>query len=273
MVNCFMKLTFHGGAKSVTGANYLLEHNNKKILVDCGLFQGSKYAETFNYEKFPYSPAEIDVLVITHSHTDHVGRVPKLYKDGFKGKIIATNPAIDLMKEALANSTGLLADEARRNGHEPIFNMKDTNGAMELMEGHHYKEDIDLGNDLVVRLHDAGHILGSSIVEIRWKTDGGEDRKIYFSGDLGNPPTPLLNDPFFPNDGDYAVMESTYSTYKANPKPIRGEVSVSKTICDPAKTTITKKILKVIDDALLNLVMTSENMISIATKKNKSLIV
>jgi metallo-beta-lactamase family protein len=207
-----MKLFFHGGAKSVTGANYLLEHNNRKLLVDCGLLQGSKYAETFNYDKFPYNPSEIDALVITHSHIDHIGRIPKLFKDGFRGKIIITNPAIDLAKEALPNSTGLLSDEARRNGHEPIFRIADTRGAIALMEGHPYEQDIHLGDDLVVRLHDAGHILGSSIIEIRWKNKDSDDRKIYFSGDLGNPPTPLLNNPFFPGDGDYVVVESTYGS-------------------------------------------------------------
>jgi len=109
-----MTITFHGGARSVTGANYLLEISNTKILVDCGMFQGSKYSEDLNYEKFPYDPAEINFVFITHSHTDHVGRLPKLYKEGFRGKVIATNATLDLIRKALPDNLNLIREEAER---------------------------------------------------------------------------------------------------------------------------------------------------------------
>ena len=194
-----MKLSFHGGAKSVTGANYLLEFDNIKILVDCGLFQGSKYAEVLNYEKFPYSSSEINFVFVTHSHTDHTGRLPKLYKEGFRGKIFTTKPTIALLKETLLNNQSLIASEAFKDGHKPLFSVEDVNNTISLMKGFDYESEIDLGSGIKAMLHDAGHILGSAIIELEWSdhSKGGQTTKIYFSGDLGNPPTPLLNSPFF----------------------------------------------------------------------------
>lgn len=202
-----MKLTFYGGAKTVTGANYLLDAGEIKILVDCGLNQGSKYSEDLNYEKFAYNPAEIDFVFITHSHTDHMGRLPKLFKEGFRGRVIASKPTIDLASKALPDNLNIITEEAKREGKEPIFELKDLEGVMELAEGFNYEVPIDLGGGIKAILHDAGHILGSTIVEIDF-----EGKKIYFTGDLGNPPTPLLQAPFFPKDADYAVVESAYGS-------------------------------------------------------------
>lgn len=202
-----MTITFYGGAKTVTGANYLLDDGNIKILVDCGLNQGSKYSEDMNYEKFAYDPAEINFVFITHSHTDHIGRLPKLFKEGFRGKVYASNPTIDLAKKALPDNLNIITEEARREGRPPIFELKDLEGVLELAEGFDYEVSIDLGSGLKATLHDAGHILGSTIVEIDF--DG---KKIYFTGDLGNPPTPLLQRPYFPKDADYAVVESAYGS-------------------------------------------------------------
>lgn len=202
-----MKLTFYGGAKTVTGANYLLDAGEIKILVDCGLNQGSKYSEDLNYEKFVYNPAEIDFVFITHSHTDHMGRLPKLFKEGFRGRVIASKPTIDLASKALPDNLNIITEEAKREGKEPIFELKDLEGVMELAEGFNYEVPIDLGGGIKAILHDAGHILGSTIVEIDF-----EGKKIYFTGDLGNPPTPLLQAPFFPKDADYAVVESAYGS-------------------------------------------------------------
>src|SRR3990167_6833967 len=139
----FMKLIFYGGAKTVTGANYLLDHGDLKILVDCGLNQGSKYSEDMNYEKFAYNPAEIDFVFITHSHTDHVGRLPKLFKEGFRGRVIASRPTADLAKKALPDNLNIITEEAKRGGREPIFELKDLEGVLWLAEGFDYETPID----------------------------------------------------------------------------------------------------------------------------------
>ncbi|MEK7151538.1 MAG: MBL fold metallo-hydrolase [Patescibacteria group bacterium] len=201
-----MRIIFYGGARSVTGANYLLEHNGIKMLVDCGLNQGSKYAEDLNYQPFKYDPAEISCVFITHSHIDHIGRLPKLYKDGFRGKVYTTSATLDLMAVALPDNMKQITEEAKAMGHEPLFKQEDLDGLISLVEGVNYGEMIELG-DISVIFHDAGHILGSAIVEIRWKENS---RKIYFSGDLGNPPTPLLPATERVNDADYIVVESAY---------------------------------------------------------------
>jgi len=200
-------IAFYGGARSVTGANYLLKIDDVKILVDCGMFQGSRYSEDLNYEKFPHDPAEVGFVFITHSHTDHAGRLPKLYKEGFRGKVIATNATLDLIRKALPDNLNLIKQEVQETGREPLFSLKDLEGVLELARGIGYEEEVDLGNGSKAFLHDAGHILGSSIVEIRFN---GE--KIYFTGDLGNPPTPLLNPYKFVSDASYIVIESAYGS-------------------------------------------------------------
>jgi metallo-beta-lactamase family protein len=195
----------------VTGANYLIEHGRIKFLVDCGLFQGLKYAEMMNYESFPYNPKEISAVFITHSHADHMGRLPKLYKEGFRGKIYATEPAVEITKIALPDNLSLIKDEASRDGHQPLFEADDISNTFSLFEGLSYGSRTALGENITVILHDAGHILGSSIIEINW-TQEGNNKKIYFTGDLGNVPTPLLNQPYQPDDADYIVIESTYGS-------------------------------------------------------------
>ena len=227
----------------MTGANYLLEIGDLaksqsdhgasiKILIDCGMFQGSRYAEDLNYEKFPYDPSDIDFVLITHSHTDHAGRLPKLYKEGFRGKIVATNATLDLVKKALPDNLNLIRQEAQESGREPLFSLKDLEGVMGLAQGVNYEQGIELGNNVKAILHDAGHILGSSIVEIQYPINnppshkasadarfsdssnilGEKTGKIYFTGDLGNPPTPLLKIPYYPDDADYVVIESAYGS-------------------------------------------------------------
>lgn len=213
-----MKIVFYGGARQVTGANYLLDDGATKLLVDCGLNQGTKYAEDLNYQSFKYDPGEIKYVFVTHSHIDHIGRLPKLYKDGFRGKVYTTTATRDLMQIALPDNMRQITEEAKDMGHEPLFGQSDIDGLMSLVEGLHYDQVIDLSagsvgtnGDGTLRaiLHDAGHILGSAIVEIQWR-EGGEIKKIYFSGDLGNPPTPLLRPTDSVHDADYIVIESAY---------------------------------------------------------------
>lgn len=204
-----MRIIFYGGARWVTGANYMLDSGRTKILVDCGLFQGKRYAEDLNYEPFNYDPSEISYVLITHSHIDHIGRLPKLYKDGFRGKVCTTRATSDLMAVSLADNLARITEEAEQMNHPPLFEQTDIEGVLSLIKGFEYDRKIDLENGLTVTFHDAGHILGSSIVEIKWPDRGGI-KKIFFSGDLGNPPTPLLRPTEFVHGADYLVVESAY---------------------------------------------------------------
>lgn len=200
-----MKLHFYGAARSVTGANYLLEIGGKKIMIDCGMIQGPFFAEEKNYEPFPYDPKEIDYLFITHAHIDHIGRIPKLVRDGFKGKIICTPPTRDLSELSLLDSAHLLAEEAEKFDRRPIYEEADVPASMPFFQPAEYRAELNLGNGIAATLRDAGHILGSSIIEIR-----GEGKKIVFTGDLGNPPTPILKPTDYVNDADYLIIESAY---------------------------------------------------------------
>ena len=200
-----MKLHFHGAAQMVTGSNYLLETKNTKILIDCGMFQGGQHAEDRNYEKLPFNPKEIDYLLVTHAHIDHSGRIPKLYKDGFKGKILATKPTKDFAFIMLEDSQGILKKEAKYLGREPLYGLTDVQESLKLIKGVDYGKKINLGNEVFCRFRDAGHILGSAIIEI-W----AEAKKLVFSGDLGNQPVPLLKPPELIDKADYVVVESTY---------------------------------------------------------------
>lgn len=205
-----MKLVFYGGVDGlVTGANYLLDTGNFKFLVDCGLAQGSKYADSLNYEKFPYDPAEINYVFITHSHVDHMGRLPKLYKDGFRGKVYATTATRDLIIASLPDTQHRIAEDAKEHQIAPLYDEDDMVGVEELIQGVEYGKALELGG-ITVMFHDAGHILGSSIIEFRFSGEGGKLKKIFFSGDLGNPPTPLLRTTEFVEDADYVVIESAY---------------------------------------------------------------
>src|SRR3990167_571879 len=214
-----MKLTFHGGAMSVTGANYLLEHGGLKILVDCGLFQGFKYAESLNYEKFSYDPAEIDYVFITHSHTDHIGRLPKLYKEGFRGKVFVVEPTKELMRRAFPDNWSHMAEEAKNDNHDPLYTQDDIAGAMGLIEGISYHSKIELGEGIIATFFDAGHILGSAITCFEF-----EGKKIYFTGDLGNSPSLLLPDKEFVEDADYVVVDSAYGSRTHEDKISRSHI-------------------------------------------------
>lgn len=200
-----MRLHFHGAARIVTGTNYLLETKDAKILVDCGMFQGAQHVEDKNYEKFPYNPKEIDYLLITHAHIDHTGRIPKLYKDGFRGKILATRPTKDFANIMLLDSQDVLEDEARHLNKKALYEIEDVEKSLQLIEGVNYGKKINLGKGVSCCFRDAGHILGSAIIEI-W----AEGKKIVFSGDLGNPPVPLLRPTEFIEEADYVLIESTY---------------------------------------------------------------
>lgn len=205
------KITFFGGAKIVTGANYLLQAGGLNILVDCGLFQGSRYSEELNYENFSYDPKSIDYVFVTHSHMDHIGRLPKLYKDGFRGTVFASEPTKAIMEVAFPDALDKIKSEARDSGHEPLYAGSDIQGLLSLVRTAEYKEKISLGDNVSAELHDAGHILGSSTVLITVKEDG-RDKKLLFSGDIGNPPVPLLDEIDYIRDVDYIIFESAYGS-------------------------------------------------------------
>lgn len=200
-------ITFHGGAGSVTGANFLLEIGGQKILVDCGLIQGGKVAEDQNRQAFAYDPASVDYLFVTHAHLDHIGRIPKLVRDGFRGKIYSTPPTRDISELSLIDSLGVLEKEARGSSQPPIYAEADVEKAMRLWQTLTYHKPLELGGEgeASVQFHDAGHILGSAMVEF---TVNG--KKIVFTGDLGNSPSLLLPDSEVIKDADYLLIESVY---------------------------------------------------------------
>jgi metallo-beta-lactamase family protein len=199
-----MKLTFCGGAGSVTGANYLLESDNTKILIDCGLEQGSNFAERRNFEAFPYNPADITAVYVTHAHVDHIGRLPKLWKDGFKGKIFSTLPTRDFAEILLLDSEHILAQEAERENQPALYRTEDIDQVMRIWEGVPYHAPIQT-NNFSVEFLDAGHILGSAIIRVK-----AEGKTVIFSGDLGNYPAPILQPTEQVSAADYCLVESTY---------------------------------------------------------------
>jgi len=228
--NLDMKLHFFGATRIVTSSNYLLETKNAKILVDCGIFQGARHVEEKNYEDFPFNPKEIDFLLITHAHLDHIGRIPKLYKDGFRGKILATKPTKDFARLMLEDGLEIMEREAKDLGRESLFTVEDIEESFKLMDGIDYGQKIDLASEISCQFRDAGHILGSAIIEV-W-ADG---KKIVFSGDLGNPPVPLLKPTEFIDKADYIVIESTYGDRNHEAKGHRQDI-LENTIED----TVTK---------------------------------
>ena len=221
-----MKLHFCGGAGVVTGVNYLLETKNAKILVDCGLFQGSKDLEHKNSEPFSYDPKKIKAVIVSHSHLDHIGRLPQLIKAGFEGKIYATPPTIDFTRLILEDSVRVLEEKARKAGVVPLFSQNDVNELMQRFVAADYYKRTQATDDIYFTFHEAGHILGSAVIEL--ETDG---KKIIFSGDLGNPPAPLLRPPDFLDSADYVLVESTYGDRNHEP-PQECEAKIEKVIED-----------------------------------------
>ena len=216
-----MKITFLGATKIVTGSNFLVEAAGKKFLVDCGLYQGKAELEEQNYREFDYNPAEIDFMLLTHAHIDHSGRIPKLYNDGFKGPIYAHKATCDLCQIMLPDSGHIQEMEAEwknkkriRKGQPtrgPLYTAEDALKCMEIFVPVKYDEIIQVSENIYVRFNDAGHMLGSSTIEI-WAKEDGKETKAVFTGDLGNNDIPLLSEPTMIDNCDYLVMESTYGS-------------------------------------------------------------
>ena len=211
-----MEISFHGADRGVTGSSHLLECCGRRLLVDCGMFQGSRELEEENSAALGFDPAAVEFLLLTHAHLDHCGRVPLLVKGGFRGEIIATAATRDLARIILKDAAHMAEDDAawrsRRAGGQavaPLYTQADVDAAMALFtRSVAYGEELDLGSGVRVSFHDAGHILGSAHVLVR-ATESGRERRVLFSGDIGGAGRPIIRDPAPPAAG-IVLMESTY---------------------------------------------------------------
>jgi metallo-beta-lactamase family protein len=201
-----MKATFNGACREVTGSCILIELEEVKFLVDCGMFQGDSYDK--NLEDFIFDPKEIDFVLLTHAHLDHCGRLPKLFADGFRGRIYSTAPTRDLTEIILLDALKIAQIEGRPFC-APFCTTSDIFSLMNFFTCLKYGEEKSINENVRIRMRDSGHILGSSIFEV-WVKDQDKEKKLVFSGDLGNPPAPIVNDPEFISGADVVFVESTY---------------------------------------------------------------
>lgn len=216
-----MKITFLGATRTVTGSNYLIEAAGKKFLVDCGMWQGNSELEEENEMEFEFDPKQIDFMLLTHAHIDHSGRIPKLYNEGFRNKIYAHKATCDLCALMLPDSGHIQEMEIVwknkkriRKGElpkEPLYTAEQAARSLEIFEPVKYDEIVEIDENIHVRFNDAGHMLGSSIIEV-WVKEGEKETKIVFTGDLGNNDIPLLDSPTMIDSADYLIMESTYGS-------------------------------------------------------------
>lgn len=218
-----MKLTFYGATKEVTGSNAILEAAGKKIMIDCGMFQGSSATKALNFEKFAYNVSEIDYMVLTHAHIDHSGRIPLLYKRGYRGSVICTKATKELCEIMLIDSASIQESDTEyknvkrlRAGNdplEPLYTVEDATNALRRFEAAHYHEIISLDANISIKFTDAGHILGSSSITM-YITENKATTTLVFTGDIGKRGTPIINDPEYIESCDYLIMESTYGNKK-----------------------------------------------------------
>ena len=214
-------LHFLGATENVTGSRFLLKANGQNFLIDCGMHQ-ERALRSRDWDDFPVSPSSIDAVLITHAHLDHCGYLPKLVREGFRGPIYSTPATAEIMKISLLDSAHLQESDAehKKRRHEregrkgkhpevPLYTVEDSLKCFDHFKTVKYKTELDLGNGVTAKYHDAGHILGSAMIAINIKADG-ESRRIIFSGDIGRWDRPILRDPSLFEHADYVVMESTY---------------------------------------------------------------
>lgn len=212
-----LRLGFYGGAGKVTGSNFLVEGARGKVIVDCGIEQGADFVEGHVYGPFQYDVKSVDALVLTHAHLDHVGRIPKLVRDGFKGKIFMTPPTKDLAELILRDSVGILGEEASRRGIAPLYEEQDVDTTFSLIETLDYHQEKEVAPGLSAYLRNSGHILGSASVRIKDE----EGVAVALTGDIGNSPSPLLPDWEPVEDADALLMESVYGDRNHPPQSER----------------------------------------------------
>lgn len=214
-----MRIQFLGAAGTVTGSCFLLDTDHSRIMIDCGMFQGAKGIRERNYGNFFVPPRSVQSVLLTHAHIDHSGVIPKLVKHGFKGKIYATPPTIELCEVLLPDSGYIQEMEVERKNRknrragrpmlEPVYTVDDAYKSLPYFQRALYDQVIQVAPDVRVRFVDAGHILGSAMIEV-WVQEGCSEIKLVFSGDIGNHDRPIVNDPSIIAEADYVIMESTY---------------------------------------------------------------
>jgi metallo-beta-lactamase family protein len=239
-----MKIHFLGAARQVTGSRYLVEVNDLRIMVDCGMFQEREYLGR-NWAPFPVSPRKIDYVLLTHSHLDHAGLLPKLVHEGYQGKVITTTASVDLLEIVLTDSARIQEEDAaykrkrhKREGRKgpypevPLYDLDDATESLSLLKGVVYDEFIPLSETVAVRFRDAGHILGAAMIEVKYR-ENGQERILVFSGDIGQWDKPLVQDPTLYKRADYVVMESTYGD-----REHQATGDVEQLLCDVINETV-----------------------------------
>lgn len=220
-----MRISFHGAAHTVTGSQHLLEINGKKLLLDCGLYQGRR-ADTYERNlNFYYNPQDVDAVILSHAHIDHAGNLPNLVKQGYEGNIFATHATADLSSLMLADSGHIQESDAEfvnkkraQRGEEPIeplYTKEDAEQVASMFAGMNYEQAFEPIPGVIARFHEAGHILGSASVSLEIE-EKGRKFHLWFSGDIGRYKLPLLRDPVLPTHADYMIMESTYGDKRHN---------------------------------------------------------
>lgn len=241
-----IQLQFLGAAQNVTGSSYLVEVDSSKILVDCGLYQ-ERELRFRNWRPFPIDPKEIDAILLTHAHLDHCGLLPKLAREGFTGRIICTRPTEEIAKIVLSDSARIQEEDAnfkkkrhkreRRKGRYPelaLYGRRDAEKVFSLFQSVGYEEPVTINNTISVTFHDAGHILGSSMVKVKVVSHRGK-RTILFSGDVGRWNKPIIRDPSLIEEVDYILGESTYGDRRHE-----GSSDIKGKLCEIINSTVEK---------------------------------
>lgn len=235
----------HGAAKHVTGSCHLVTCNERRVLIDCGLFQGDRETEAANAEPFGFEPASVDALLLTHAHLDHCGRIPRLVREGFRGRIYATAATRELARVVLLDAASLQEEEARRAQRSdrrgegvtaPLYTIDDALHAFDFfVDDVAYEAPVEVAGGIRARFQDAGHILGSASVVLDLD-DGTRQRRMVFSGDLGSPGRPILRDPVPAPEADYVVMETTYGD-----RPHRSLAASVEELYEAIRSTVARK--------------------------------
>jgi len=240
-----MRVKFLGGVKNVTGSKFLLEISDRRIMVDCGLFQERELKDR-NWASFPVEPSSIDAIILTHAHLDHCGHLPKLVKDGFKGNIFCTEPTADIAKIALLDAGKVQEADAEKKRERhlkeerkspfpvvPLYTADDAKGVFPLLKSYPYEHPFELFKDVYISFHDAGHILGAAMIKFEIKDTDGKTKKLIFSGDIGRWDKPVLKDPTLFQEADIVFMESTYGN-----KDHKSEEEAGFELADVINTTV-----------------------------------